>query len=528
MSIVLQKLADNLFRRTGCLYAVFFLLIIALKWPFFSIPPVWDEAFSIFPAADFLVKHGFDYSLLLTQPGYHEGGPTAHALSLLTLVTALVLKTTGGGKLAWMILHVLQWLMAAAIGTMLTRIYSKLFDEIPAFLLAVASLAYPLMLAQLGGMYIEVPLLFFSLFAFYHYRNDRILLASLSLVAACMTKESGVLAVGVLVLTVLCAQNKPFRNRIVSALVIAIPSIVAVFTLLIIVNHKISFSNQHTIKDILNHILYLNLSAYRNYIANIPELIVIFTGSALMSILFLSKNIYQCIKKGQEELKIIIYNSLFIVVFLIFHFVVYPAIQISDVHFLSRYSFYVIPSMFLIIYYPIDKLLKETKIKALLFLIIIGICLINRNGILYPSIPYSSIAVAERSEEYVNGYDVQKNYIWLIENKVPENIPIYVSLPDYFLTHYSISQYVGKPLANVYFIVNVIKSGGNKFKYPEHFILVYSYPWLGGEYIRKIMQDVSGNNEFSSEVLGYFKKGYFEAYVVEIRRKSSFKNNSDK
>ena len=67
--------------------------------------------------------------------------------------------------MAWVILHISQWLMAAAIGTMLTRIYSNLFDEIPAFLLAIATLIYPLMLAQLGGMYLEVPLLFFSLFA---------------------------------------------------------------------------------------------------------------------------------------------------------------------------------------------------------------------------------------------------------------------------------------------------------------------------------------------------------------------------
>ena len=162
---MIKNLADNLFRRPGRLYAIFFLLIIALKWPFLSIPPVWDEAFSIFPAADFLINHGFDYSLFLTQPNYHDGGPIAHALSLLTLASALVLKITGGGTWAWVILHLAQWLMAAAIGTMLTRIYCKLFDEIPAFLLAFITLAYPLMLAQLGYMYLEVALLFFSLLA---------------------------------------------------------------------------------------------------------------------------------------------------------------------------------------------------------------------------------------------------------------------------------------------------------------------------------------------------------------------------
>lgn len=526
MSIILQRLADNLFRRTGCLYAVFFLLIIALKWPFFSIPPVWDEAFSIFPSADFLVKHGFDYSLLLTQPSYHEGGPTAHALSLLTLMTALVLKITGGGILAWVVLHISQWLMAAAIGTMLTRIYTNLFDEIQAFLLAIVTLVYPLMLAQLGFMYIEIPLLFFSLFAFYNYRSDRIWLASLCLVAACLTKGSGIIAVGVLGLLTLFSKNIPVKKRILDFFILAIPSFAVVFTISIIVSNQLSFSNPHTLRDIINNIINRNLSVYRLYIYYIPELIVIVTGSVLISTFLILRRIY--IKTSQEDPDIIIYNSIFIIVFSIFHFIVFAHIQTSDSHFLSRYFFYVIPSMFLVIYYSIDKVLKGTRVKLFLLLIVIGICLINRNGIFYPAIPYSSIAMAERSEEYIDGYNVQKQYISLIENKVPENIPIYVSLPDYFLTHYSVSQYVGKPLTNVYYIGDVIKSSGNKFKYPDHFVLVYNYPSLGGEYIKQIIQYIYRNKEFSFEVLGYFSRGYFNAYVFEIRRKSSFKNNSGK
>lgn len=492
-------------------------------------PPVWDEAFSIFPAADFLVKHGFDYSLLLIQPGYHDGGPTAHALSLLTLFTALVLKMTGGGILAWVVLHISQWLMAAAIGTLLTLIYSKLFDEIPAFLLAVATLVYPLMLAQLGGMYIEVPLLFFSVFAFYLYHVDRIWLASLCLVAACLTKGSGMIAVGTLCFLILFSKNRPAKKMILDFFILLIPSFVVLFTMSIIVSNQFSFSNQSTFKATLNIILYRNFSIYQMYISFIPELIFIFIGSVLISIFFLLKNIGQYIKSCQNDSNILIYNCLFIIVFSVFHFVVYAYIQTGDSHFLSRYFFFVIPSIFLVIYYSIDRILKGTKIKLSLILIAIGICLINSNGIFYPSIPYSSIAMAERSEEYINGYYVQKEYIKLIENKVPDNVPIYVSLPDYFLMHYSVSQYVKKPLINVYYIGDVIKSMGNKFKYPDHFVLVYHYPWLGGSFIKQITRDILfRNEEFSCEILGYFKKEYFEAYVFEIKRKNSFKNNSGK
>lgn len=520
MSITVQEITDALFRKPIRLYAVFLLLIIALKWSFFSIPPVWDEAFSIFPAADFLVTHGFDYSRL---PTYYEGGQTAHAFSLLTLVTALVLKLTGGGKTAWFILHIMQWLMAAAIGTMLTRIYRTLFDKMPAFLLSVATLSYPLMLAQMGSMYIEVPLLFFTLSAFYYYRNDRILISSLSLVAACMIKESGVIAVMTMALLVLFWDNGPVRKRFEKACILAIPSIVMFLVILVITGFtndlSTAVSHSNTFRNIFNTIIDTNLSVYQGYISHIPELIIIFAESILISTFFLSKNFYQRMKMGRGESDIMIFNCLFIITFSIFHFILYPLVQRMGNDFLSRYFFYVIPSMFLVIYHPIDKAIKASKMKEVLLFIIIGICLINRNGILYPSIPYSSIAMAERSEEYINGYTVQKEYTAMIENKISQNVPIYVGLPDYFFTHYPVLKYVRKPLLNVYHIEDVMKSAGNGFQYPDHFVLVYDYPWLGGEDIQTIMEDLSGNNNFSFKVLGYFKKGDFSAYLIEIKKR---------
>ena len=519
MPNLLTNLTDTLFRRTSQLYTLFFLLIIALKWPFFSIPPVWDEAFSIFPAADFLVNHGFDYTLLLSQPRYHDGGPVAHALSLLTLATALALKVTGGGTWAWVILHLTQWMMAAAIGTMLMRIYSNLFNEIPAFLLAVVTLVYPLMLAQLGGMYIEVPLLFFSLLAFYHYRSQRIWSASLLLVAACMIKESGVIAVGALALTALCCQSKTIRKRFEEAFILALPAIAFVLIKMSIFNYSLLSSNPHKLGNILNILIYGNLSVYQNYIVYIPELIIIVAMGAVIAISLLSLNVYQYKKTRQKQSDVVIYNSFFIIIFLLFHFVVYAYMQTTDSHFLTRYFFYAIPSMFFVIYYTIDKMIEKSKVKAGLLLIIIGVCLINRNGILYPPIPYSSIAMAERSEEYIDGYKVQKEYIGLIEKRVSKDVPIYVSLPDYFLTHYSVSQYVSKPLPNVYYIGHVLKTAGSKFKYPDHFVLVYNYPWLGGAIIKEMVQDISRGKEFSVEVLGQFQKGYFSAYVFEIRKR---------
>ncbi len=525
MSIIVNKITNTLFQKPWFLYVGFLLLIIILKWSFIAMPPVWDEAFSIFPAADFLVTHGFDYTLLLAQPDYSEGGPTAHALSLLTLATALILKGTGGGKTAWIILHIMQWLMMAAIGAMLARIYVVLFDKVPALLLSIITLCYPLMLVQAGYMYIEVPLLFFTVLAFHHYRNDRIWFCSLFLVAACMIKESGVIAVGAMVLLALFENSGTVGRKAKKACILFFPATTVVLALLVFCGYKsdlsIAFAKPDTLGYVIQTFFVSNLSVYKDYISYIPELIVIAVESIFLSAFFVIRHALQQIKAKPEESDIIIFSSLLVLAFCLFHFIVYPLMQTSNSHFLSRYFFYLLPSMFLMIYYPIDRAFKKSAVKEILLVALILVCLFNRTGSLYPSIPFSSIAMAERSEEYINGYRVQKDYIAMIENKISKNVPVYVSLPDYFLTHYTVSGYVTKPLPNVHFIGNVLKNTGKLFRYPDHFVLVYSYPRSGGAIIQMMVEDLTRKDNFSIKMLGNFKKGDFSAYVVEIKKRRS-------
>lgn len=521
MSGILSRIINKLFQAPWILYAFFLLLVILLKWSFMAMPPVWDEAFSIFPAADFLVRHGFNYSLLLTQSGYHEGGPTAHALSLLTLVTAFILKITGGGKPAWVLLHLLQFLMVAGIGALLARIYATLFDRIPALLLSVATLCYPLMMVQAGYMYIEVPLLFFTLLAFYHYRKDRIWICSLFLLCACLTKASGVIGVGAMVLLMFLENTRPLRETARKAVILATPSALGVLAQMSITGYSKSLSqtisSSADFQSIIDTILRDNLLIYQGYISHMPEMIIILAESILLSIFFLAQYFSRNKKAGSEKSGIIIFNSLLILSFCVFHFIIFALIQKSDTHFLSRYLFYIIPSMFLMIYYPIDQAIKKTGVKALLLAAVTMVCVINRQGMLYPSIPYSSIAMAERSEEYINGYQVQRDYINLIEHTIQPNVPVYVNLPDYFLTQYAVSGYVSRPLPNVYFIGDVLQNKGRRFRYPDHFVLVYSYPWLGGETIQMMANHFAGNKYFSVQITGYFNKGDFTAYVATIR-----------
>src|SRR5258708_30478308 len=196
-----ERFLNSLETSPARVFALFFFCNAVLLWPTLLNQPVWDEAFSIFPAADFLATHGFDYRALLRKPGFVEAGPTTHGLTLPASYTALVLKLTGGGKLAWSLLHLWQWLFGAGIGTLLVRIITRTHGIATALLIAALTLYCPLMLTQLGNMYLEVPLLFFCLLALYFFLENRFCMAAAAGVLACATKETAFVAIIALALT---------------------------------------------------------------------------------------------------------------------------------------------------------------------------------------------------------------------------------------------------------------------------------------------------------------------------------------
>lgn len=443
--VLVLRVLDGAFRSNGRLFTAFLLLIVALKWPFFTIPPVWDEAFSIFPAADFLINNGFDYRLMLEQPRYHGGGPTASGLSLMTLGTALVLKVTGGGTPAWMVLHGLQWLMAAGIGVMLTRMFGTVIGKAQALLLAVACLVYPMVLAQIGFMYLEVPVLFFTLLAATLFLSSRFWLASLLLVAACLTKGSALIGVGALTLTALCCHGKPLTRRFADALILAAPALLTVRAVMEATSYRLPLATTESISEIFAGIISRNIFAYHAYIATVPEMIFLLIAGLILGLVYFVRHFSGPAETDRFGQLTILFHSIFVLVYLIFYGIIHNYTMHGDSHFLTRYFVYVIPSLFFVIYLVIDRLLPRQDLKILILALLVLLFLVNRSGVLYPPLQFPSIAMAERSEEYLDGYVVSREYTALLEREVPEDVPIFVSLPDYFLTQYPVNGYVTKP-----------------------------------------------------------------------------------
>ena len=146
-------------------FSLVFLIILVLKWNTLLQPPVWDTAMGLFPPALTLAENGFDLLELLGMPGYEEGGPNAHSTSLVTLATAVVLWTSGGGTRGFLILHLLHFAGAALALLTLFRLVRPMFGGVTTLLLCASVLLHPVFSTQVGYLYTEMPLFLFTVLA---------------------------------------------------------------------------------------------------------------------------------------------------------------------------------------------------------------------------------------------------------------------------------------------------------------------------------------------------------------------------
>jgi len=180
--------------RTGARFLLALSVILGLKWHTLLQPPVWDTAMGLFPAALTLSANGFDLLGLLAMPGYLEGGPNTHATSLVTLLTALVLRVTGGGgPTSFVALHLLHFSAAAWALAVLYRFARPVFGASATALFCLAVLLFPVVSVQVGYMYLEVPLLLCAVLALQAWTEQRFWPAVLWATAAFAVKETGII-----------------------------------------------------------------------------------------------------------------------------------------------------------------------------------------------------------------------------------------------------------------------------------------------------------------------------------------------
>ena len=145
----MARLIGILEERTSAQFLAALALILGVKWHTLLQPPVWDTAMGLFPAALTLSANGFDLLELLAMPGYVEGGPNTHSTSLVTLITALVLRVTGGGgPTSFVVLHLIHFSVAAYALVVLFKFSKPVFGRVSTPLFCLAVLLFPIFSTQ--------------------------------------------------------------------------------------------------------------------------------------------------------------------------------------------------------------------------------------------------------------------------------------------------------------------------------------------------------------------------------------------
>ena len=173
-------------RSTWTVFATFLVIVFSVKWSTLQQIPVWDSAMSVFPAALTIAEQGVG---VFDQDPYLLGGPNVHASSIVTWLTAAVIAATDSPFLP---LHVIQFVITAGAFAGVWLLIKPWIGPHLALGVAVAGLLIPIVRTQAGYMYLEIPILFATVWAIYHWTRGHLWIAGWFALLAVLVKPTGV------------------------------------------------------------------------------------------------------------------------------------------------------------------------------------------------------------------------------------------------------------------------------------------------------------------------------------------------
>ncbi|MCU0597375.1 MAG: hypothetical protein MUC98_18190 [Desulfobacterota bacterium] len=239
MALNLRKKAifDQLEHHRYARVILAFCIVLSLNVSTLTEPPVWDAAASIFPAAITLSNTHFNFLKLLQEPGYADGGPNVHGLNVVTLITAVVFTVTGGGTAALVSLHVIHFFMAALALVSFFNLISTSLGRTNSFLLCLAVLIHPVVLTQTRSMYLEIPLLLFTINAIGTWFRQEYAKALVFVLLASLTKETGFIVGGCIAFYTLF-ESGTLRQRVLRSVSVLLPVLLLVGIYFLVITPK--------------------------------------------------------------------------------------------------------------------------------------------------------------------------------------------------------------------------------------------------------------------------------------------------
>jgi hypothetical protein len=492
--------------RPGTYFAVFFLMlaaVIALKAHTLEEPPLWDGSFSVFPAGATLATTGFDIPALLDEPGYLEGGPNVHTLSLVTLVTGAAIRWFHAGDLVLPVLHGIHFVIAAAAGLGLFRIAARVLSRRLAVVTALAGLLAPVVMTQAGTIYVEMPILAVTVWAAVAFLEDRRRLAIWWAVLAVLVKQSGIIVGAGLAVATLFDPRPERRDVRAAVVVVGIP--LAVATVLIALgpptSDATSFASQ----------LLASLGPSARFLLRTPDVLLL-----LLLFLLLRPAVAKRPMTGggslDEAVRVESLVRSLLVSFAAFY-VVGGGLAFST---LPRYWSQVLPFIIIGLATTLRRLLSEQAVTATITVLCV-LFVLNVNGWLYPAIGQNNFAIAERSGEYQSLLDVELSIAAAIA-ALPDDAAVFYTQAHHYWVTYPDSGYVDEPVPNG---VNILQDprldDPQLAAFPDAFYVAYESGALGGRALNELVRQAEADPAYTTEV-DESRSGEFSGRLVRITR----------
>ena len=440
-----SKFTDQYFDlSTAVQFALWFMLILILKYDTLLAPPVWDTAMGIFPPAIFLYEHSFDISLLINQNGWWEGGPNVYSLSSWTWFVAFIMSITDNATTTFFTAHGATFVLTAyAIALMVKTTRELGVSSYLALLSGLLLLLLPLVLVQVGYMYTEILVMAFSIYAWVSWHHGQEGRAVTYTVIAISIKLTG-LIIGLCIFPLLVLrliQQFSFKRL---ALIILIPLSYLIST---------SLYNWLGGADITPEMpwgsfeqVYNGMLSRIKTATDIHALFVVSTCATVIYSLFKWFSIRSfnpfpalykyCVNDGTISIAII-YSFLFCLGVMV---------NLYQGHlFLLRYTVPMIP--FLLLQIVISG--QALRIQPVVAIVFVGVCLFsiyNHNGKTYSH--SSAFSIVENSHAYKGFLLAQKTMIEQIA-QLDDKIPIYVSREIDYMTSHPMMGYLDKIKPNI-------------------------------------------------------------------------------
>lgn len=191
-----------------------FLLLCIFRYEVLYFPPYWDSVTGLFAQAIWHDDHGFDYYKLMYETlDYDHGGARSYVFSFHPTLQALLLRLIPDTSVFLLFNHLLSFGYASLAVTAFYHILRDQFRNDMALLGCVLLASFPLFITQADALYLEMPLLAFSLSALALTVHRRPVAGSVLAMLALYTKPTGIICVAVLFTFNLIDQSTDRRKR---------------------------------------------------------------------------------------------------------------------------------------------------------------------------------------------------------------------------------------------------------------------------------------------------------------------------